>query len=163
VWFQRIQAAVKSKAACFTVSIVGYFFRLLYGLVSFRIELNELISARRRNDIDRFVEGECSRRFRLPSSNQVSATTPSACGRNRSWTRASSTNSKAPVIFRAFITSVELSFEGMSPERGEAMILSPSPILRAFAANQSTYGLSSRELAIDNADGPFCYWRSARC
>src|SRR4030095_9509131 len=66
VWFQRIQAAVKRKAACFTVSIVGYFFRLLYGLVSFRIELNELISARRRNDIDRFVEGECSRRFRLP-------------------------------------------------------------------------------------------------
>src|SRR5262249_50398595 len=34
VWFQRIQAAVKSKAACFTVSIVGYFFRLSYGLVS---------------------------------------------------------------------------------------------------------------------------------
>jgi hypothetical protein len=33
VWFQSIQAAVKSKAACFTVSIVVDFFRLSYGLL----------------------------------------------------------------------------------------------------------------------------------
>ena len=33
VWFQRIQAAVKTKAACFIVSIVVDFFRLSYGLV----------------------------------------------------------------------------------------------------------------------------------
>jgi hypothetical protein len=52
VWFQRIQAAIKSKAVCFTVSIVVDFFRLSYGLVSSRRALLSLKSSRHWNARD---------------------------------------------------------------------------------------------------------------
>ena len=43
VWFQSIQAAVKSRAACFTVSIVVDFFRLSYAYFFGSISQREIL------------------------------------------------------------------------------------------------------------------------